>query len=179
MKDLVKSIERAVEEGHLLSGIITALTVPDVAVAAMNLDNHTNGPRYAAWVDRWFHQQLPHYREAFSLDGTTLYAIRCTLLSQGMATPARSMARPRGNRAVVKRQLCFTSENVNNRALDLGGILTICINAREFSLGMAGAGRAWLAQSDHSVQSRVHSLVEVRNGTQQIDPETVVVCVDY
>lgn len=176
---LIDSIQAAVKSDNLFSGVLTALTVPDVAVSAAHVDGHTNGPRYVAWVDRWLHQQQPDYRELLSLDGNTFYSIRCTLLQQGLATPARSEARPRGNRAAVKRQLCFTIGTPRQREFDLGGIRTTCVDAREFCLAMATAARAWTQQVDAGTQARLRSLAEIRNEAGEIDQTKLVLCVDY
>jgi hypothetical protein len=101
MKELVKSLELAINQKNWNAALIMALTLPDIAG---NIDYPKDGSqkRYVKWFDKYIKHKYPstnkvyygiegfvlgvkqqHSSKPFMITGEECYAIRCVVLHEG------------------------------------------------------------------------------------------------
>jgi hypothetical protein len=87
MLSLAKEIEGSVDDGRLLTALLTALAIPDICGALDSANGSANRTAYAAWFEKYVAPMyLPSRRELFT--GNDCYKCRCRLLHQGRTTGA-------------------------------------------------------------------------------------------
>lgn len=180
MNFLLESIDAAAAQGHNLPAIVTALTIPDIA-GAVEAPGATSQVRYAGWVDRWFAPVVPDYA-AHGVDGTTLYALRCKLLHEGLSNPSEARAAAKSAAAKAKKLIAFNvgaglymhlCTNVDQQ----GNSWTI-LRADTFCADVTAAGRSWLAAiaGDQAKQIMLSSLVDIRTNVPPLSQGVPLIC---
>jgi len=76
MQKIIDSVRFAVKEKNFYVALVTALTIPDICVALEH--GKTTGAEYS----KWFETNLVDYKR--SLSGNDCYALRCSILHQGI-----------------------------------------------------------------------------------------------
>lgn len=101
MKELLKSLEIAIEQKNWYAALIIAITLPDIA-GHIDYPNDGSQKRYVKWFDKYIKQKYPttdkvyygieglvfgvtqaHTTKAFLITGEECYAIRCVILHEG------------------------------------------------------------------------------------------------
>jgi hypothetical protein len=78
MKEIIKQIRLANENGLYYVALLSSLTLPDICGAIESNNGISNREKYKKWFDKYI---APKYNGNF--DGETCYYFRCSMLHQG------------------------------------------------------------------------------------------------
>lgn len=84
MDALIGQTRKAMQSNLYYVGLMTALTIPDIAGALGSTDGHATGQKYVDWYERWVRPLLRENRDRENpFTGDACYRFRCSLLHQG------------------------------------------------------------------------------------------------
>jgi hypothetical protein len=176
---ILQSVEQAVAAGCLLPAVITTLTIPDIAGAVDDPDSRSQ-TRYVSWLDKHFASKFPAYK-GHGIDGTTLYALRCKLLHEGLTSPsaapiAREAATTKRKRLVAFNVSEGLTVHLSTTTDGVGDEWTV-LDTAEFCRDLVAAARSWLSSlaPDSTSMGRLSMLVTVRQGVPGL-LEVPVIC---
>lgn len=78
MKNILKSIERSIEDKNWYAALILSLVVPDIC-SKLEGGDPLSSKRYPAWFDKYLGKKYQSF-----LSGDDCYALRCAYLHEGI-----------------------------------------------------------------------------------------------
>jgi hypothetical protein len=138
MRELFDQVEAVASTRLYYIALMSALAIPDICAAMESENGEANRPKYEGWFDR---HVAPRYetRWGCTLDGTTAYQFRCSMLHQGRTqhkagTYSRLLfLEPGASRTVMHN-------NILNDALN--------IDVSIFCTDVVDAAREWITEAE-------------------------------
>jgi len=156
------SIIKSLESKNWYAALFMTLTIPDIC-GALEHPDISSSVRYVSWYDKYM---LPKYSSLMGplrelhvfLSGDDCYALRCSLLHEGMGD-------------IGKQKISKTLESIHfNEPSDKGGMLhcnqyknVLQLQVDVFCNDFITAAHQWLSdvQSDGGIQARMQSLSKI------------------
>ena len=159
---LCESVEISVRNQNWYSALAVALTLPDICASLESNDGNSSGDRYARWFDEnvgdryKFHVGADREPVTF-LAGGDCYALRCTVLHQGMFDISNQRARRAltGFKFIVPPQGQQIHCNMFNDSLQL--------QVDVFVIDIVESVRAWRdrLRGTSLVEERLNNMAEI------------------
>ncbi len=159
MKEILDSLQRAVDSENWYGALIIALCIPDIC-SKLEYPTHYSRERYS----NWFKKYMPE-GYADHLSGNDGYALRCSYLHEGNSDIEEQSVREVINKFSFspKGSHLISFSGMKANSADDGK--NIChLSVQSFCADMVEAGEHWLHDvgSNKDVQSRMHKMLEIK-----------------
>ena len=155
MKNLLEATRVAIARQNWYAALFISMTLPDICCALEF--GSTSGDKYANWFDA----NLPDYKPFVS--GKDCYALRCSLLHQGMAEISHQ------NQKELLDHILFMTSNAHLNVFKdaiIDGVKEafLQVSVAAFCEDLCVAAEKWLDvhAGDQAVQARLDDVLEIR-----------------
>jgi len=156
MEELLKQIEKSVNDGQYYVALMACLTLPDICGALGSKSGRAQRNRYIDWFNTYIKAKY-----SSTLDGENCYVYRCALLHQG-----KSKHKDLGYERILFVEPCprnnIFHNNIFNGALQL--------DIKIFTGDIISGVRSWLADiknNRHFITNYEHFLKKYNSGLPQ------------
>jgi len=163
MEKILASIEVSLKAGAHYAALITALTLPDIC-GEIETGKLGSRERYLAWFNRYlygYYNRKGYKNQVDFLIAENCYALRCSLLHQGIASISGQQSRKGSLRTIHFHTDAYDHGHCN---LNCDNIEGLQLNIERFCHDVTGAVRAWLKDicQDEVKGHKVHLLMSIR-----------------
>jgi len=162
MKNLVSSVERALEQENWYAALFMALAFPDLC-GNIQYPALPSKERYIKWFDEYLSNEYtrevgPTREKHVFLSGEDCYALRCSLLHEG-----RDIVSPQRCRKALDSFLFITS-GAHCNYFTVNGHTFLQLNVRKFCGDVCASVQTWLIDvaNDNTIQKRLSETIEIK-----------------
>jgi len=154
MENVLKSIENSLKNKNWYSALVLSLILPDIC-GRFEDNNKSSSQRYTEWFEKYLGKEYKDY-----LSGNDCYALRCSLLHEGMNEITQQRARELLNYIVFipngSHRVKMSNNFVNDAKYD--GKETLLLSVLNFSQDMIEATKQWIKEKspDTSEMLEIH-----------------------